>query len=83
VLQCKTGQYNRGQYNAVTHITKVTHNTQGNNLCAKLRKINQERTLYTVKTQKRVKPEVDESVYGEVNSVEKHNYKIWLNDGVY
>jgi len=22
-------------------------------------------------------------LYGEVNSVEKHNYKIWLNDGVY
>jgi len=21
--------------------------------------------------------------YGEVNSVKKHNYKIWLNDGVY
>jgi len=24
-----------------------------------------------------------ESLYGEVNSVKKHNYKIWLNDGVY
>jgi len=23
------------------------------------------------------------SIYGEVNSVKKHNYKIWLNDGVY
>ena len=22
-------------------------------------------------------------LYGEVNSVKKHNYKIWLNDGVY
>jgi len=22
-------------------------------------------------------------LYGEVNSVTKHNYKIWLNDGVY
>jgi len=22
-------------------------------------------------------------VYGEVDSVKKHNYKIWLNDGVY
>jgi len=21
--------------------------------------------------------------YGEVNSVKKHNYNIWLNDGVY
>jgi len=21
-------------------------------------------------------------LYGEVNSVKKHNYKIWLNDGV-
>jgi len=26
---------------------------------------------------------VTENVYGEVNSVKKHNYKIWLNDGVY
>ena len=24
-----------------------------------------------------------EGVYGKVNSVEKHNYKMWLNDGVY
>ena len=23
------------------------------------------------------------TVYGEVNSVKKHDYKIWLNDGVY
>jgi len=22
-------------------------------------------------------------LFGEVNSVKKHNYKIWLNDGVY
>ena len=22
-------------------------------------------------------------IYGEVNSVKKHNYKLWLNDGVY
>ena len=22
-------------------------------------------------------------LYGEVNSVKKHNYKLWLNDGVY
>jgi len=22
-------------------------------------------------------------LYGQVNSVENHNYKIWLNDGVY
>jgi len=22
-------------------------------------------------------------LYGEMNSVKKHNYKIWLNDGVY
>jgi len=22
-------------------------------------------------------------LYGEVNSVKKHNYKMWLNDGVY
>ena len=22
-------------------------------------------------------------LYGEVNSLKKHNYKIWLNDGVY
>ena len=22
-------------------------------------------------------------LYGEVNSIKKHNYKIWLNDGVY
>ena len=22
-------------------------------------------------------------LYGEVNSVKKHNYKVWLNDGVY
>jgi len=21
--------------------------------------------------------------YGEANSVKKHNYKIWINDGVY
>jgi len=25
----------------------------------------------------------DVIVYGEVNSVKKRNYKIWLNDGVY
>ena len=24
-----------------------------------------------------------EQVYGEGNSVKKHNYKVWLNDGVY
>jgi len=23
-----------------------------------------------------------DELYGEVNSVKKHNYKIWLNDGV-
>jgi len=23
------------------------------------------------------------NTYGEVNSVKRHNYKIWLNDGVY
>jgi len=22
-------------------------------------------------------------LYGDVNSVKKHNYKLWLNDGVY
>jgi len=22
-------------------------------------------------------------LYGEVNSVKKHNYKLWVNDGVY
>ena len=22
-------------------------------------------------------------LYGEVNSVKNHNYKLWLNDGVY
>jgi len=27
--------------------------------------------------------EYGNELYGEVNSVNKHNYKIWLNDGVY
>jgi len=26
---------------------------------------------------------IRQNLYGEVNSVKKHNYKIWLNDGVY
>ena len=32
---------------------------------------------------KSAKSKLETIVYGEVNSVKKHNYKIWLNDGVY
>jgi hypothetical protein len=63
VLQCNSVQYNTLQYNTTTHITQ--HNIQHSNQLS-IRKItttkNQERMLYTVKTQKRVEPKVDESV---------------------
>jgi hypothetical protein len=78
MLQCKAGQcnlvqYNTLQYNTITHITQ--HNIQhSNQLCT--RKIittkNQERMLYTIKTQKRVEPKVDESVLKTTWSTKLH-----------
>jgi len=66
VLQCKAEQCHAVQYNKIQYnITPITYsyNSQGNSLYTKLQQQkNQEHTLYTIKTQKRVEPKVDESV---------------------
>ena len=61
MLQCKTEQYNTVQYNTIQCNT-ITHITQNKIQHAKLQKINQEHIFYTIRTQKRVEPKVDESV---------------------
>ena len=60
MLQCKEGQYNTIQYNNIHHIKQHTtiKKTQNKQNYQK----NQEHALYTIKTQKRVEPKVDESV---------------------
>jgi len=48
------------QYNTIQHTShKITHNTQDNSPCAKLQ---QKSVTHTIKTQKRVEPELDKSV---------------------
>ena len=51
-------------YNTITHITQITQNPQENSLYSKLKKkkTNQQHIFYTIKTQERVEPKVDESV---------------------
>jgi hypothetical protein len=69
VLQCKTGQYNSVEYNTIeyinTHHTNkiITYNNQDNPPYAKLQKKKKiEKTLYTIETQKRAEPKIDESL---------------------
>ena len=55
-------QYSTIQYNTITHLkhNNTQHSSQTSIL--KITKRNQEPILYTIKTQKRVEPKVDESV---------------------
>ena len=59
--------YSIGQDNAIQYNTKhtshtITYTTQDNPLYSKLQKNKIQNTYYTLKTQKRVEPKVDESV---------------------
>jgi len=54
-MQDRAIQYSRDQYNTIRHTSlKITYNTIGNPLYAKLPKKSKIHILYTIKTQKRV-----------------------------
>jgi len=58
-MEDRTSQYNTIEYSTVQHDTithKITYNTQGSSLYAKLQK--EIKNTYTIKTQKRLEPEV-------------------------
>ena len=62
--QDSTVQYNRAEHNKIQHNNThhtITYNAQDNTQHSKLRR-NPEHILYTIKTQKRIEPKVDESV---------------------
>jgi len=42
-----------------------------------------QRSYFNVHNSEVCHPRCAFKLYGEMNSVKKHNYKIWLNDGVY
>jgi hypothetical protein len=60
--QYNTLLYSTVQYNTIADITQnnIQHSRQLS-IC-KITRINQEHTLYTINTQKRVEPKVDESI---------------------
>ena len=77
-MQDRTIQHCKIQYNTITHITQnnIQHSRQPSIRKITKKKI-QKHILYTIKTQKRVEPEVDESVLKTTRYTKK-----WVNHTV-
>ena len=61
-MQDRTIQYSTIKYNTRTHITQNNTQHSRQHSIHKITEKNQEQILYTFKTEKRVEPEVDESL---------------------